>query len=121
MYQSGDSPRLSSFLCATLYDTCGVPSCPPPGLLRQPCRIEEQESLIIERKVVYCGGPIRLEKGIGRDVNPLELIGQAALDVGTDRLALRWLQRAAPLQHQRFQVGIVHAHIVRLPTFEEAH
>ena len=105
--------RLSPYLGAYIYSGT--------SLFCQPCRIEQQEGLIIERKILHCSSPIRLEKGIGCDVDPLELVGKAALDVGTDRHAPLWLQRATPLQHHRFQLGIVHAHVVRLPAFEEAH
>src|SRR5207237_2284741 len=77
------------------------PSC----LLLQPCRIEQQEGLVIERKVFHGGGPIRLEEGIRGHVHPFELIRQAALDVRTDRLGLLRLQRTAPLQHHRFALA----------------
>ena len=82
-----------------------MPASLPPASLLQPGRIEQQESLVIERKVFHGGGPIRLEKGIRAHVHPFELIRQAPLEVGTDRLALLRLQRAASLQHQRFQLG----------------
>src|SRR6266404_5661645 len=114
---------LSSFTqvqrCPVATHAGRMPASLPPVSLLQPGRIEQQESLVIERKVLHGGGPIRLEKGICAHIHPLELIRQAPSDVGTDRLALLRLQRAAPLQHQRCQLGIVHTHVVRLPAFEE--
>src|SRR6266567_7659868 len=97
-----------------------MPSCPPPSSLLQPRRLEKLIGLIIKRKVFH-GLPIGLEVGIGRDVHPLELVGEAALYISTDRLALLWLQRPPPLVHHVFQLRIVDAHIVRLPALEEAH
>src|SRR6266567_7400396 len=68
----------------------------PPASLRQPGGVEKLIGLVIKRKVCH-GLPIRLEVGIGREVDPLELVGEAALHGRTDRLALLRLQRPPPL------------------------
>src|SRR5215475_7956837 len=55
----------------------------PPASLRQPGGVEKLIGLVIKRKVSHVL-PIGLEVGIGREVDPLELVGEAALHVCTD-------------------------------------
>ena len=71
--------------------------------------------------IIFHRRPIGLEEGVRGRIHPVELIGEQALHLRADALALLGLHGPSPLVHHRLQVGIVDAHVIRLPALEKAH
>src|SRR5262249_14351269 len=77
-------------------------------LLVEPGRFQEQIGLPIERKPLYLTD-MGSEEGIPRNIYPIHLLSQQALDIRTNGQTPVGFQAAPPLAHQLLEFRIVHA------------
>src|SRR5919106_2723471 len=90
------------------------------ALFVQPYVLQKQIGLVVKGKIFDIGA-VGLEHGVNGDVDPVELLGDDALHLGADTLALLGIQCPTPLPHHGLELGIVDARVIRGATLKKAH